>query len=241
MMKRLPIIIATAWMTAAMATPVKAEKSDPQDLHFIQVSGTGRVSVAPDKADVSLSVEIQDKTAEAARNKAAKAMNSIIQAIRKQGIAEKDVQTRYVSLYPVYTPDTANRVAGYQLANQINVVVRDINKISPLIDAAVAAGGNAARVQGINFMVDKPESALAQAREKAFSDARTKALQYAKYANANLGQVMQIREDGNTTPMPVPYAAVGAMKMSSEMADATPVQAGEQEISVNVNVVFAIE
>jgi uncharacterized protein YggE len=218
----------------------QADDRDDQFDNTIHVSGTGHVSVTPDKADLDLSVEVQAKTAEAARNQAAAAMTALIKAVKNQGVADKDIQTRYVSLYPLYAPDTVNKINGYRLSNQVKVVVRDISKISDVIDNAVMAGGNAARVQGINLAIDQPEIALSAAREKAFAEAQSKAKQYAKLANVTLGRVMHISEGGGMPPVPVPFAAMSSMR-SKEAADATPVQVGEQEVSVTVNVIFAIK
>jgi uncharacterized protein YggE len=230
-------------LTLFLCLVSSAQANDDKDDQFentIQVSGTGRVSVTPDKADLNLSVEVQAKTAQSARNQAATAMTALIKAVRNQGVADKDIQTRYVSLYPLYAPDTANKISGYHLTNQVTVIVRDIGKISDIIDDAVMAGGNAARVQGINLAIDQPDIALSKAREKAFADARAKAEQYAGLANVKLGRVMLISEGGGMPPIPVPFAAMSSMR-SKEAADATPVQVGEQEVSVTVNVVFAIK
>lgn len=227
-------------LSACLIFSARADDKDDPFENAIQVSGTGHVSVTPDKADLNLSVEVQAKTAQSARNQAATAMTALIKAVKNQGVADKDIQTRYVSLYPLYAPDTANKVSGYHLANQVTVIVRDISKISDIIDDAVMAGGNAARVQGINLAIDQPDVALSKAREKAFADARAKAEQYAGLANVKLGRVMLISEGGGMPPIPVPFAAMSAMR-SKEAADATPVQVGEQEVSVTVNVVFAIK
>lgn len=225
---------------AGLISLARAENSGDQFVNTIHVSGSGRVSVTPDKADLDMSIEVQAKNAESARDQAATAMTALIKAVKNQGVADKDIQTRYVSLYPIYAPDTANKVSGYRLTNQVAVIVRDISKISDIIDNAVMAGGNAARVQGINLAIDQPEIALSEAREKAFADAHAKAEQYARLANVKLGRVMHISESGGMPPIPVPFAAMSSMR-SKEAADATPVQVGEQEVSVTVNVVFAIK
>lgn len=231
--------VLTLFLCLVSSAQANDDKDDPFE-NTIQVSGTGHVSVTPDKADLNLSVEVQAKTAQSARNQAATAMTALIKAVRNQGVADKDIQTRYVSLYPLYAPDTANKISGYHLTNQVTVIVRDISKISDIIDDAVMAGGNAARVQGINLAIDQPDIALSEAREKAFADARAKAEQYAGLANVKLGRVMLISEGGGMPPIPVPFAAMSSMR-SKEAADATPVQVGEQEVSVTVNVVFAIK
>lgn len=221
-------------------SPLHAEDSDLHRPHSIQVNGQGRVSIAPDKADLTLSVEVQAKSAEAARDQAAAAMTALIKALKEGNIADKDIQTSYVSLYPIYGQDGAHKISGYQLANRVTVVIHDVSKISAIIDSAIKAGGNPVRVQGISFGIDNPEAALAQAREKAYADARAKAEQYAKLAGVTIGRVMHIIEGGGV-PMPRPYAEMSVMRGAMAAASPTPIQAGEQEISVTVEVVFGVE
>jgi len=221
--------------------PVHAEDLDHHRPHSIQVDGLGRVSIAPDKADLTLSVEVQAKSAEAARDQAAAAMTALIKAVKDENVADKDIQTRYVSLYPIYGQDNANKINGYQLANRVTVCIRDISKVSAIIDSAVKAGGNPVRVQGINFAIDNPDAALAQARDKAYASARAKAEQYAKLAGVTLGRAMHITEGGDIPPMPKPYAEMSVMRGAMGDSNSTPIQAGEQEVSVTVNVIFGVE
>lgn len=230
------VLVSTLLMSTA-----NAETIDNQRPRSIHVSGTGKVSVAPDKADLTLSVEIQAKTAEAARNQAAISMEALIKAVKKAGVAGKDIQTHSVSLYPNYSPDTANKITGYQLTNQVAVCIRDISKASDIIDSAVKAGGNSTRVQGINFAVDNPESTLAEAREKAYANAKTKAEQYAKLAGLTLGSPLHISEGTDIPPVPRPYAEMRTMKSAMADGASTPVQAGEQEVTVTVDIMFGIQ
>jgi len=221
--------------------PVQAEDLDHHRPHSIQVDGLGRVSIAPDKADLTLSVEVQAKSAEAARDQAAVAMTALIKAVKNENVADKDIQTRYVSLYPIYGQDTANKINGYQLANRVIICIRDISKVSAIIDSAVKAGGNPVRIQGINFGIDNPEAALAQAREKAYANARTKAEQYAKLADVTLDRAMHISEGAGAPPMPTPYAEMSMLRGAVVASAHTPIQVGEQEVSVTVNVIFGVE
>lgn len=218
-----------------------ADTLNDQQPRSIHVNGTGKVSVAPDKADLTLSVEVQAKTAESARNQAATTMAALIKAMKNAGVADKDIQTRSVSLYPNYSPDPTNKVIGYQLSNQVAVCIRDIKKVSSVIDLAVQAGGNSTRVQGISFAVDNPESALAEAREKAYANAKAKAGQYAQLAGVTLGSPLRISEGSDVSPVPMPYGEIRMMKTAMADNASTPVQAGEQEVTVTVDVMFGIQ
>jgi len=212
-----------------------------KSLTFISVNGVGRLDAAPDRADLTLAIETQDKNAEAARDQAAKTMKAVISALKDAGVNDNDMQTRYVALMPIYEPNANNKISAYQLTNQLVIKVRDINKSSLIMDLAIKTGGNSTRVQNINFAIDKPENALKQAREKAFLDAKTKAEQYADLADVKLGKPQQIIEGGALSSAPAHYADMAVLRSSSVGAESTPIQVGEQEVSVSVNVVFAIE
>jgi uncharacterized protein len=218
----------------------KGETMDNSRSRSIHVSGHGKVSVEPDKADLVLSVEVQATTAEEAKNQAAVAMDALIKSLKDADVAGKDIQTRSISLYPHYSSDTANKITGYQLTNQIAVCIRDLNKATDIIDNAVQAGGNSTRVQGISFGIENPEKALAEAREKAYVNAKTIGQQYAKLAGVTLGTPLHISEGTDVTPVPITY---GEMKMMAATAESTstPVQAGEQDISITVDVSFGIQ
>jgi uncharacterized protein YggE len=233
--------LTIALMSTHLMSTANAEPLDNQRPRSIHVSGTGKVSATPDKADLTLSVSVQAKTAEAARNQAATAMEALIKAVKDADFADKDIQTRSVSLYPSYSRDTANKIIGYQLTNQVAVCIRDISKASDIIDSAVKAGGNSTRVQGINFAIDDPESALAEAREKAYANAKAKAEQYAKLAGLTLGSPLHISEGTDIPPVPRPYAEMRTMKSAMADGASTPVQAGEQEVTVTVDIMFGIQ
>lgn len=238
-----PIGYVTGWIILCftLSTQAMAELNATSQPRTIHVSGTGKASAVPDKADLTLSVEIQAKTAEAARARAAEVMDALIKAVKREGVADKDIQTRSLSLYPTYSPDIANKITGYQLANQVSVSIRDIDKTGDIVDVAVKAGGNATRVQGINFSLDDANAALTEAREKAYANAKSKADQYAKLAGVSLGAPLHISEGGTNAPPPLPYAEMRMMKAGMADSASTPIQAGEQEISLSVDVVFGID
>jgi uncharacterized protein YggE len=203
--------------------------------HTISVTGTGRVNIAPDVADLHLGVNVIRPTAAEARTVAAAAMTKVVDAIKKAGIADKDIQTSTLSLQPVYDYSNNNngKLTGFQLTNAVAVTVHDVNKVGDLVDAAVAAG--ATSVDGINFRVDNPTQAESQARTQAVADAKAKATALATAAGVTISGVSAISESVSPIPYPVMYAAGGAKD-----AAATPVQPGTTEIDVVVTIVYRI-
>lgn len=126
------------------------------------------------------------------------------------------------------------------MSNQVTAKIRDLTKVGNIIDAAATAGGDFTRIHGISFTVDNPAPAVTQARGDAVKGAMAKAQQMATVAGVTLGKAVFISES-QATPPPV-YRAMFEAKAGAAVADApTPISAGEQEIRVSVQMVFAIQ
>jgi uncharacterized protein len=203
------------------------------------VSGLGKVTVAPDLAHVQLGVQIQKPSAKAAREAAASAMASVVAAIKKLGIDDKDIQTTQVSLSAVYDyPNNASPVLrGYQLTNQVAVTVRDLTKLSDVIDNGVTAG--ATTVDGVSFDVADRTSLEAQARDAAAKDARAKADVYAKSLGLSITGVASVSEQVSTPVGYAPSYAAGAA-VDKSATTPTPVQPGSTDVTITVQVSFLI-
>jgi len=207
----------------------------------IWVSGTGKVTVTPDVATLSLGIEAQAATVAEAQAQAAVAMDAVRTALTENGVADKDIQTQYFSIYQVTRwDDTKNEeiVIGYRVTNMVTAKIRDIEQAGPIIDAVAAAGGDYTRINNISFSVDDPTPYYADARQKAMTDAKDKAEQLADLAGANLGKPTYISE-GTIYP-PVVYRDVGMEAMAPVPAPTTPISPGEIELSLTVQVAYAI-
>ncbi len=203
----------------------------------IDVTGTGSVTRAPDVADVRLGVRAQRPTAAAARSDAAVAMTAVLAALRRDGLAEADVQTVSLSLQPQYDYSAAGapRLIGYLMQNEVAATVRDLTRLGVVVDDAVAAG--ATTVDGVDLRVGDPSAAERQARIAAIADARARADALAGAAGVSIVGVASITETSAPVPSPIPYAA------TAPRADAvqTPIQAGSLQIAVTVDVAYRIE
>ena len=204
--------------------------------HTISVNGTGRVILTPDIAELRLGVNVTGPTANKARNDAAIAMTKVVEAIKKAGVADKDIQTSALSLQPMYdySNNGQGKLIGFQVLNIVSVTVRDIAIIGDLIDASVTAG--ATTVDGVSFRVNDQTSAEAQARTAAVADARNKANALAAAAGVSITGVSFISELSTSVPYPVPYASAAGAKDAAS----TPVQPGTTEIDIVVSMVFRI-
>ena len=238
--------LATGLLVAAIASPALAphtiRAADPNTTtpeHTISVSGTGRVVISPDIADLRLGVSITAKTVKDARSANAKSMTAVIAGLKKLGIADKDIQTTILSLQPVYdysSNSSTPRLTGYNLSNAIAVTIRDLDKVGDAIDGALAAG--ATTMDGVTFRVENQAAAEQQARQAAMAEAKAKAQTLATSAGVSLGTVASISETIAPIPYPVYYGAMAGAALSRDVA--TPVQPGTNEVSVTVAVVYVI-
>jgi len=205
----------------------------------IWVNGEGKVTVTPDIATLSLGIEAQAATVAEAQAQAAVAMAAVRTALTENGVADKDIQTQYFNIYQVTRwDDNKNEeiVIGYRVTNMVTAKIRDIEQAGPVIDAVAAAGGDYTRINNISFSVDDPTPYYADARQKAMADAKAKAEQLADLAGVNLGKPTYISE-GTVSP-PVVYRDAGMEAMAP--APTTPISPGEIDLSLTVQVAYAI-
>lgn len=219
---------------AALLAAAPALAND--DVPSITVTGTGQVAAAPDKAEISAGVVTEAPRATDAVKTNAAAMQKVLAALDAAGIDRKHVQTSRFDVSPVYADGDPQRrlppvITGYRAANQVSVTVLGTEKVGTVLDALVAAGAN--ELGGISFGIAEPAPLLDGARRNAIADARRKAELYATAAGVQLGRVLHVDETGGGgSPVPVAYARMEAA--------ASPIAAGQLELSASVTVTFAI-
>ncbi len=205
----------------------------------IWVSGRGEVTVTPDIATLRLGIEVLAATVAIAQSQAIEAMDEVMEALTDNGVAEKDIQTQYFSIRQVTKWDRDDEeevVVGYRVTNKVNAKIREIDKAGIVIDAVAAAGGDFTRIDSIDFSVDDPSAYYEEAREKAMADAKAKAEQLAELAGARLGKATFISESSYVPP---PIYRQDVYEEAMPGAE-TPISPGEMEISLTVQVVYAI-
>ena len=208
----------------------------PSAAGTIVVSGTGRVAVEPDVAELRLGIAIARPTVEAARAAAGEAMNAILAAVVGAGVARRDVRTTLLSVQPRYDyrDGKAPTLTGYDLANVVEVTVRDLAGLGAVVDGALSAG--ATSLDGLSFRVDDPREAERAARTAAVAEARSRAEVLAEAAGVAIEGVAGIVEGGPPPAWPQPKAA----RLMQAADTGTPVEAGTTEIAVTVTVTFRI-
>ena len=205
---------------------------------LISISAHGEASQAPDIASLSTGVVTEADSSNAAMQANAEQMETLMKAIKKAGIDDKDVQTSGISLNPRYDyqPNREREIVGYQARNTVSVTVRKLDELSSIIDALAAAGAN--QIHGPSFSIAEPEPLMAEAREKALEQAQARAESYANALGTKVHRIVSISE-GSQGGMPRPMVR---MEMAAAKDSAsTPVAPGESSVSVNMELVFELE
>jgi len=205
----------------------------------IWVTGQGKVTIVPDIVTLRLGIEAQEASVVEAQTKATEAMYRVMAALTDNGVAKKDIQTQYFSIRRVTKWDRVKEeeiVVGFRVTNMVMAKIRDIDKAGSIIDAVAEAGGDLTRIDSVAFSVDDPSAYYEEAREKAMADTKTKAEQLAKLADVKLGKPTYVSE-GIQVPPPIYPRAVYE---EAPVPAATPISPGEMEISLTVQVVYAI-
>jgi uncharacterized protein YggE len=206
--------------------------------HTITVAGTGRVVLTPDTADLRLGVTTTAATVKDARARAASAMTAVIAALRKLGIAQRDIRTTALTLQPVYDYSNGSnppRLTGYTFSNGVAVTLRDLDLVASAVDDALGAG--ATSLDGVTFRVDDEAAAERQARESAMQEAKSKADALAEAAGVRITGVASIAE----TSAPIAYPTYFAAGLAAARDVATPVEPGTTEVSISVSVAYLID
>jgi uncharacterized protein YggE len=217
---------------AALLAPAAALGAD---LRTIAMGGHGEVKAAPDQAQVNAGVTTSAATAAQALAANTTRMTGVFAALKKAGIAEKNIQTINFSVSPQYTNGTNTerpRLTGYQVSNDVSVRLEDVSKLGATLDALVTAGAN--QMNGISFSIRDTAAMLQKAREAAIADAKDRAETYARAAGVTLGPIQSIGEGGGSGPVPM-FKAVRMMASAP-----VPVAAGEESVAADVSVVWEI-
>lgn len=229
--------------TAAMLVPLSAaaQQAAPAapvllDATLLDVVAEGRSTRVPDLATIRAGVVTQGTTAQAALSENATRMDRVIAALKRAGVADRDIQTATIQLNPQYRygENVPPTITGYQATNTVSVRFRDVAKSGAILDVLVREGAN--QIDGPTLAVDAADAAMDEARTDAIRRARARAELYAKAAGLRLERILVISE-GSTAlpPQPMPV-----MAMRAEMAKDSQVLPGEQEINATVTVRFLL-
>jgi uncharacterized protein YggE len=209
----------------------------------IWVSGEGTVTVTPDIAILYLGIEAKADSVAEAQSQAQEAMEAVMDALTASGVDEDDIQTQYFRIDQDTRWDSDKDeeiITGYEVTNTVSVKIREIDDVGTVIDAVAEAGGDLTRINYITFSVDDPSMYYEEVRQEAMEDARDKAEQLAEVAGVELGAPTYIYEGSVSSP--VVYRGMGgALPPVAIDESSTSISAGELDITLSVQVAYAIE
>jgi len=210
-----------------------------QDPTLLTVHASATTRAAPDLAIVTLGVTARGDTARAAQAAQSTRMAAVLAAAGTAGAEERDVQTVGFSLEPqyVYQRNQPPRVSGYVSRNIVTVRVRDLSRVSALIDATVAEGAN--ELQGIEFTFQNEEASRNETRAEAMRTAQARATAYAEAADLQVVRVLSITEPGGVAP-PIEHRRGYALEASAPQAVGNQIAPGELDAASSVTVVYEL-
>jgi uncharacterized protein YggE len=204
----------------------------------LDVSATGEVSRVPNLAIISAGVQTLQPTATAAIEENATRMERVRAALKRAGIADKDVQTSSISLNPEYryVENQSPVLTGYRASNTVNVKFRDLKRSGAILDALVKEGAN--QLNGPSLTIDQPEAAYDEARIMAIAVGQQRAELYARALGKRVARIVSISESGASVPSPMPMAFARDAAMSSAKTQIDP---GVQDIQVTVSISYELQ
>ena len=230
------LVLTLAGCEPQIVTPLLPSPAD----RTVHVTGSGSVVGEPDIATLNLGVSAEKASVEEAREAAASAMTAVIESLKANEVAEKDIQTQNFSIYPQYDyTDNGRVLRGYRVNNTVSAKVRELESLSDIIDDAAGAGGDIVVVNSIQFMIEDSTPLQAQARALAVKNAEAKAQTLAEASGVTLGKPVTITETTYGESPPIAFAESAALADDSARSS-TPVQAGELTVTVNVTIVYEI-
>jgi uncharacterized protein YggE len=207
------------------------------------VSGQGRVFAKPDIANLTVGVKTEVKpTAAEAVKENTKKMNDIIKVLKDLGIEEKDIKTLNYTLNPSYDWSTSRqRLIGYEVSQNVTIKIRNLDKIGDTIAKTTEKGAN--QIGNIEFTIDDENELKAEARDLAIEKAKVKANEMAKKTGMKLGRVINVYENQYYAPQTNYYAKDMAYGLGggSESLPVADIQVGQNEVMVEVNVVYEVK
>jgi hypothetical protein len=240
---RAAILAALLGLAGASRAMAQADVPSPALATTLSLAAEGEARVAPDTATLSLATQTTAPSASDAMAANAQAMTRVLAALRRAGIAERDLQTSSLSLSPqeVYEQGKPPRLTGYQASNRLIVTVRKLDALGTVVDAAAEAG--ATSLAAVNFGFANPASAQNSARLAAVKALEDKASLYAQAVGYHIVRLVSLSEDGfqgRLTSAPIPLMLAQRVVGAPPPPPPPPVEAGETTVRVAVTGVFEL-
>lgn len=229
-----------ALVAAFVCAPVAASAQSAPERTLLSIVAEGRSEAPPDLATINLGVETTGATAEAAMSDNSRNMSALIAALRRAGVAERNIQTSRVSVQPQYNrrrdDEEEPRIVGYRATNSVSVEIQAIETTGRVLDAAIAAGGNS--VRGVTFSHQDPSAQQNLARREAAAEARRRADLYAGAFGLRVVRVVAIAEPGASTPETI--VVTGTRIARHDAVAESPIETGEITTRATLTVTYEL-
>ena len=225
--------LAAVGLSACDSSSGPTATSD-KDARQVTVVGAGEVQGTPDRLTVNASIEFVAPDVSGAMNQTSDRQQAVIDALVGSGIDRKDISTSNVSLQPQFAGGDSTTIIGYRATNAIDVKIRKLDSASQALALIVSTGGDATRINSVNYSLEDDSQLVKDARARAFNDAKDRAAQYAQLSGLKLGKVISITESGASTP-PTPVPSFKGAEMA-----AVPLEPGQQTVGFSVTVIFEL-
>ncbi len=236
------VIIALSVVLVLMSATMYAisqngQGSEKDTMNTISMSGYAEQKVVPDMASLSIGVVVESETSQEATEENAAIMSTVVDELKAIGLEDREIQTSYVSVYPVYNYDEKRTITGYSASNSVQVTTKKLEDLSEIIDRSAAAGAN--QIGSISFSVS--DDLQKQLREELMNDAVADASSKASTLASSLGveiigvKTSSVNEGGNSRV----YYSMAEAPMADEAAS-TPIEPGESTVSISVQVTYYI-
>jgi uncharacterized protein YggE len=238
MRTKLTLIAAIATLALILSACAPASSSTIATRN-ISVNGTGTVYLTPDVAYISIGVHTEAVDVGKAVDANNQKSQAVIAAIKALGVEAKDVQTTNFNVYnsAQYDPTSGLQTGTtYMVDNSVSVTMRDLTKMSDLLDAAIKAGAN--NINSVSFDVADKTKAVQEARLLALDNAHTLAVDLAKGAGVTLGSVQTLSYYDYA---PSPYYGMGGGGSADSVKSTSPINPGQMQLTVNVSIVYEIK
>ena len=206
----------------------------------VSFSGEGKITAKPDIAIISASIVTQAVDSKSAQDSNSTKSNAVDSFLKNQGIAEKDIKTSGYNITPQYKyPPYGGQatITGYQVTQSYEIKVRDLTKVSAILDGLVTAGAN--QVNNLGLQIENPDALKSQARQLAIDDAKKKAKELEKQVGIRLGKIVNFSEGSNGYPVPMYFDT--KLEGRGGGGPEPTISIGENDVVVNVTITYQIK
>ncbi len=241
------MILVSVMLVLIAAIAGTASAADSSDDRTISVSGTGKVTSAPDTVIISIAVETENTDAYQAQQQNAEKMNAVVNSLKAIGLTDDEIETTGYNIYSYTSGDDSvfgSKKKIYRVTNTIKVTSSKVDMAGEIIDTAVSAGANSINYISFTLSDEKSNQLRSQALDAAVAQASSDANAVASALGVTVAGVKSVNVGASYTPMSYDsgYNEYAMYKTADAAGSAVPtaVQPGDVDVSASVSIVYLI-